>query len=285
MTAWKSEVIYRDSSFLIGRFRCPPGALLWRRENISGQLPMLVFPRTAVTIHQADFHPVVANPNQAMLYDPQRPYRRRVIDPRGDFCEFFCVVPHLMDELLRNNGWSGAAGEHEFFQVDHANCPATVYLTQRRVFFAVANSVDPGRFRLWIQEQLLDAFSLLLRHNSPRDISDPSQSSAVRDQVESAKEFMACNHRRAIDLNDIAAAVGISMYHLSRCFKRVTGITMHQFLQGYRLRSSLELLTETDRSITDIALDFSFSSHSHFSNAFRKSFQTTPSKVRRCRLV
>jgi AraC-like DNA-binding protein len=47
-----------------------------------------------------------------------------------------------------------------------------------------------------------------------------------------------------------------------------------------RLRTSLERIAEPGADLTSIALDLGFSSHSHFTDVFRREFGSTPSEVR-----
>ena len=56
--------------------------------------------------------------------------------------------------------------------------------------------------------------------------------------------------------------------------------SLHAYRNQLRLRASLERLHEPGVDLIDIALDLGFSSHSHFTETFRRSFGKTPSVVR-----
>ena len=70
------------------------------------------------------------------------------------------------------------------------------------------------------------------------------------------------------------------MFHLARVFKARTGFSLHAYRNQLRLRAALERLAEPGVDLIDIALDLGFSSHSHFTDTFRRSFGKTPSVVR-----
>jgi len=55
--------------------------------------------------------------------------------------------------------------------------------------------------------------------------------------------------------------------------------TLTQFRHSIRLRMALELL-RSRRGLTEIALDLGYTSHSHFTAAFRNYFGITPSRYR-----
>jgi AraC-like DNA-binding protein len=56
---------------------------------------------------------------------------------------------------------------------------------------------------------------------------------------------------------------------------------VNRFIHRLRLRAALDLLPEYRRDITRLALDLGYSSHSHFTYAFRREFGFPPSAWRR----
>jgi AraC family transcriptional regulator len=103
------------------------------------------------------------------------------------------------------------------------------------------------------------------------------------DRVEAVKCLLASNLDEAITLDRIARAVGSSSFHLARLFQTKTGVPIHRYLTRLRLRTSLQRLVEGEETddLTSLALELGFSSHSHFTSAFRREFSCTPSDVRR----
>jgi AraC-like DNA-binding protein len=82
-----------------------------------------------------------------------------------------------------------------------------------------------------------------------------------------------------IRLIDIGRAVGASPAYLTATFRRVEGLSLHQYLTQLRLARALAELPYTV-NLTALALDTGFSSHSHFTAAFRRAFGCTPSQFR-----
>jgi AraC-like DNA-binding protein len=82
-----------------------------------------------------------------------------------------------------------------------------------------------------------------------------------------------------IRLVDIGKAVGASPAYLTATFRRVEGLSLHQYLTQLRLARALAEVPYTD-NLTALALDTGFSSHSHFTAAFRRAFGCTPSQFR-----
>jgi AraC-like DNA-binding protein len=84
-----------------------------------------------------------------------------------------------------------------------------------------------------------------------------------------------------LTLTDLAAVAGLSPSHLSRSFKSAVGCSLNQYLTRVRLNQAQRLLSETDRSVVDIALTCGFSQQSWFGAVFRKHYQQTPQAFRR----
>ncbi len=101
----------------------------------------------------------------------------------------------------------------------------------------------------------------------------PRQLSQVFDYIDAYLE-------RNIKLVDLAQLLNMSSFHFSRLFKQSIGITPHQYVSQQRIERAKQLLTQTERLITDIALECGFSSHSHLSKQFRQSTGMTPKTYR-----
>ncbi len=95
-----------------------------------------------------------------------------------------------------------------------------------------------------------------------------------------AKEFLHAHRCERLPLDRIAAAVGVSPVYLTQEFTRSEGVPLYQYQLYLRLIRALHQLRDCD-DITQLALDLGFSSHSHFSATFRRTFGISPSDHRR----
>lgn len=99
--------------------------------------------------------------------------------------------------------------------------------------------------------------------------------------VERTREYLAHNACRREALTQIAAAVHCSPFHLARAFRRQTGQTIHAYRTGLRMVRALDRLQQGERDIAALAADLGYSSHSHFSQAFRRCAGAAPAQVRK----
>jgi AraC-like DNA-binding protein len=119
----------------------------------------------------------------------------------------------------------------------------------------------------------------LLRTALDTDPRASQPSRMTRRLIRRAKEFLEANLGHRLRLADVARAVGASPAYLTDTFRRVEGIPLHAYLTQLRLARALVDLRHTD-NLTTLAFELGFSSHSHFTAAFRRAFGCTPSQFR-----
>lgn len=89
--------------------------------------------------------------------------------------------------------------------------------------------------------------------------------------------FVQQNYNTKISLNEIAHAGDVGESKCCKLFKEYIGKTPIGYLTQYRLNKGIELLRDSDMSITEIALSVGFNGNSYFSETFKKNYGTTPS--------
>ena len=112
----------------------------------------------------------------------------------------------------------------------------------------------------------------------------PVSSQDRRDpDVETQKEmaaYISRHYHEKLLLEDIAAAGHVSRSKCCQIFRRFMGQTPIDFLNTYRLKISRDMLSGTDRSVTEIALACGFNHLSYFSRLFLRTYGCTPSECR-----
>ncbi|AVT37704.1 AraC family transcriptional regulator [Plantactinospora sp. BB1] len=121
------------------------------------------------------------------------------------------------------------------------------------------------------------AVHLLTRHAR---VPPPRTPTREDTRVRAAVELMRGRLSDPITLADIAGEVHLSVYHLVRVFKEVTGVTPHRFLTRLRIAEAKRLLRDTDLAIAQIALRCGFASPGALSTAFLRHTGTRPSVYR-----
>ena len=93
-------------------------------------------------------------------------------------------------------------------------------------------------------------------------------------------DYIEANIVRDIGLEEVSEIVDMTPHYFCRAFRKAVGVPPYRYLLGRRIERSKELLTETEKSIVEIALDVGFLSHAHFGSTFLKVAGCTPTGYR-----
>ncbi|MCI5905521.1 MAG: AraC family transcriptional regulator [Oscillospiraceae bacterium] len=88
------------------------------------------------------------------------------------------------------------------------------------------------------------------------------------------------NYQNETAVEDIARAANISKSECFRCFRTMIGKKPVAFLNEYRLKKALELLSATDMQITEVCLACGFGHISYFGKLFREAYGMSPREYR-----
>ena len=123
-------------------------------------------------------------------------------------------------------------------------------------------------------------WSLLLEH-APADTAKGKRQSQDLTIVKNMTGFIQKNYRKKISLAEIASSGAVGQSKCCRLFARYFSQSPNEYLNHYRLSKSLDLLHNTDMSVTEIALSVGFGGASYFAETFRKRMGISPTEFRR----
>ena len=95
-----------------------------------------------------------------------------------------------------------------------------------------------------------------------------------------AKDLADARYFEPLDVEDMAAAAGLSRAHFSREFRREFGESPHAYLLTRRLERAAALLRTTNHSVAEICLSVGLTSVGSFTTSFRRMFGKTPTEYR-----
>ena len=273
--------LFASSLVKIASFRADPAHPRFRN---SGPIEnhVFVFPRTSVRIQHVDRQPFVSSPNMVTFYNRNQVYSRDCVTGDGDACEWFAVAPDLLLDAVRSHDPSAADRPDHPFLFTHGPSDPRTYLLQRLLVrqLIAGGPLDP----LFVEEtavRLLDrVVANAVRVFEPPAAPAKEPRARSFETVQAAQEILVARYREPLSLEEIAQQAGASVFHLCRLFRRRTGFSLHAWQTQLRLRKALEHVAEPGVDLTDLALDLGYSSHSHFTAAFRQAFGMPPSALR-----
>jgi len=98
--------------------------------------------------------------------------------------------------------------------------------------------------------------------------------------INDAIAYLFANYKNDIELTELAKEVHVNASYLSVLFKRETGLTFSQCLNGIRVEKSLELLKNTNLTLEEISAECGFSSQSYYIKTFKNNYNISPGKYR-----
>lgn len=134
-----------------------------------------------------------------------------------------------------------------------------------------------------IAEQLVLLVGAALRSAAKRPIpaSDSPAQTSVRRLVARAREAIRHGDDAAAGLFPLAAALGVSPYHLSRSFSNELGVSVTRYRNRVRVGHALDQLSRDDATLADVAATLGFADQAHFCRTLREQTGCTPTVVRR----
>ncbi len=126
-------------------------------------------------------------------------------------------------------------------------------------------------FEMWTQMYI--HLSDKITHKS----KDTQHLTELKNMISYIKE----HYKEKISLSDIANAGGTCKTSCCAIFKKFTNQTPNEYLTDYRLHKSIELIQNTDMTLTQICYDVGFSGASYFSETFKKVYNITPTEYKK----
>lgn len=243
---------------IVGRFQYLPGYHL-RRNNFGNYLFMLIEEGSMqIRIKDTDY---TAPAHSLVLMDCYSLQEYGSKDGATVLWMHFdgSMVRPLYEHISQSQGCVSTPTDYE-----------RVYNNLYRVYSDI-------RERRPVNERLasIQIYDTLLSLISTLDVRTETYSSIKRAII-----YISDHFTENIPLQTLADVACLSPYYFTRSFRKETGMTPHQYILETRFRSAEFLLSSTDRSIKEIALDVGFADESSFCASFRKHVGESPSKYR-----
>ncbi len=102
-----------------------------------------------------------------------------------------------------------------------------------------------------------------------------------RELINKSIDYIIEHFDEDLSIQDVADQFHFSKYYFCRSFKEVTGESVYEFIKRLKMdQSAIDIKLERSRSITDIGLDYGYSS-SNYSSAFKKHHNLSPAQFRK----
>jgi len=227
----------------------------------------LVFPYRGVYMRHVGSDQAVADANHVLFFNAGEGYQVSHPVGGGDACLSLSLSEPLLRELvpaalLHDGGTLGFRRQH--LRID-PRAQALVALLR--------HSLENGSIEPLEAEGLL--LTLVSRSLGPRTSHEPGATHARRRLADRVKLLLASDLSRRWTLAEIAKEIGGSAVYLTQVFQQVEGLPLYRYHLRLRLARALDLIARYD-DLSALAAELGFSSHSHFTAAFRQAYGRSP---------
>jgi AraC family transcriptional regulator len=235
----------------------------------------LVFPYRGAYVRHMGNDEAVAEANQVLFFNAGEGYRVSHPVPGGDASLAVIIREPQLHELaprafLRDRG--PLAFRQQRLRID-ARAQALMAVLRHSLREHTAEPLEAESLALTLAQRAL----------GPRTTHAPGATVGRQRLVDRAKLVLAGDLARRWTLAEIAGEVRCSPVYLTQVFQQVEGLPLYRYQLRLRLARALDLLAH-NHDLTSLSLDLGFSSHSHFSVAFRAAYGCSPSEFRRTAL-
>lgn len=231
----------------------------------------LVFPYRGVYVRHTGSDQAVADANHVLFFNAEEGYEISHPLPGGDASLSLALSDSTLRELAPGDLLK-VGGKPGFWRQSRRIDARAQALVALLLHTLQHRSIDP-----------LEAEGLLLtlvsRSLGPRTSLAPGATRRLRWLADRVKLLLASDLSRRWTLAEIAAEVGGSPIYLTQVFRQVEGIPLYRYQLRLRLARALDVIAEYD-DLSALAADLGFSSHSHFTAAFRQAYGRTPSEFK-----
>jgi AraC family transcriptional regulator len=251
--------------------RCS-GACRHRSPEECASTTQLVFPYRGVYLRHVGSDQAVADANHVLFFNAGEGYQ--VSHPIGGSDASLSLV--LSESVLREVAPSSLlndGGKLGFRRQHHRIDPRAQALVA-----LLRHGLDCGAIEPLEAEGLV--LTLVCRSLGPRTSHQPGATHARRRLADRVKILLAGDLSRRWTLADIAAEIRGSPVYLTQVFQQTEGIPLYRYHLRLRLARALDLIAQYD-DLSALAADLGFSSHSHFTAAFRLAYGRSPTAFQR----
>jgi AraC-like DNA-binding protein len=198
----------------------------------------------------------------------QRPgSEQRIAHPAGDdVCTFVSLPETELDAVTEGVALSGDTPVLTTSGLDVGH----------RALVARARAGAP---REELAERAVVLIGSVLAELAPRAaIAWPPGGRVARRVVDQVRQALTAD--ASAGLADLARAAGLSTYHVSRVFRRTTGVTISEFRTRLRVRHALDRLAAGQIDLAALAVETGFADQSHLSRLMRRQTGRTPGELR-----
>lgn len=241
----------------------PEGTEFRQRFILSGKTETII---DGCHAHHGPNDSIIILPGQSNIYNFKENFSQLVL----------ALEPAVVERKLMALLGCQRVGRLEFNEGDHSP-----HLRALSMFLARQFDQEVLPFPPLLQQHLEEALVVAFLSNERSFSRQLNENSALPSTavVRRAEEYLEANWDRAVSIEELVGASGVSGRTLFRAFRKARGYSPSQFAKLARLRRAKAMLETVSpgTTVTSISLKLGFLNLGHFARDFRNAFGESPS--------
>lgn len=119
-----------------------------------------------------------------------------------------------------------------------------------------------------------DLYQLFHKHEENKKMADNKP-------IRMAKQYINENYNAELSLEGVSSYIGFNPAYFSYLFKKETGKNFMEYVMEIRIQNAKQFLIQTDKDLSDIAMEVGYMDLKYFSKLFKKITGLNPSEFRK----
>ncbi len=121
----------------------------------------------------------------------------------------------------------------------------------------------------------------LTRHHAVAILEEKNMVKRAKrlERINVVLDYMEKHYAESISNKEFAQLIHVSENHFYYLFKEIVGLAPHQYINELRLKKAMNLLVNTDSTLTEVAEQTGFADYNNFGRKFKEYYGYPPSKA------
>ena len=100
------------------------------------------------------------------------------------------------------------------------------------------------------------------------------------ESIQKVLDYIEDNLAQSYSPEELSKIAALSPFYFQRLFTRLVKRPVNEYVKMRRMAKACEALEDSGKCILDVAIEYGFNSHEHFTKTFKSAFGITPAKYR-----
>lgn len=150
----------------------------------------------------------------------------------------------------------------------------------KKTFDEAQKKTAPSNLR--VKLYLTELLSILYENSCISSSEETGEPTTYRlENIKNAVLYVREHYSEQMQISDISEYIGMSEPYLCRCFKKIIGKTMTEYINEVRIEKASEMLRNSSEKVIDIAIRCGYDNIGYFIKRFKKIKGITPQAYRK----